>query len=136
MFIKNLDRSAEANKASFEEIAKEKEELAEFKKKKAEENQKAEQEAKAKKPENPETPEQKAEREEKEKICTTIYDYLKKIKINKDKDELFNKIKAEKEQINNLIKQLEVHIISTILQEYFLSFCTKFFPSPSQNPLA
>jgi hypothetical protein len=93
-----------------EEIAKEKEELAEFKKKKAEENQRAEQEAKdakAKKPEKPETPEQRAEREEKEKICTTIYDYLKKIKINKDKDDIVEKIKAEKEQINNLIKQLE-----------------------------
>jgi len=90
-----------------EEIAKEKEELAEFKKKKAEENQKAEQEAKDAKAKKPETPEQKAEREEKEKICTTIYDYLKKIKINKDKDDIVEKIKAEKEQINNLIKQLE-----------------------------
>ena len=90
-----------------EEIARETEEAAEIKKKIAEEKQRAEQEAKDAKAKKPETQEQRAEREEKEKICTTIYDYLKKIKINKDKDDIVEKIKAEKEQINNLIKQLE-----------------------------
>ena len=91
-----------------EEIAKEKEEAAEAKKRMEEDKKKAEQEVKdALTKKQPETPEQKAERMEKEKMCNVVYEYLKKIKTNKDKDVIFEKIKTEKDQINKLIKTLE-----------------------------
>jgi hypothetical protein len=91
-----------------EEIARERAEAAEIKKKMEEAKKAAEEEAKtAKNKKKEETPEEKQERLEKEKLCNTINDYLKKIKTNQDKDKIFDKIKAEKDFIANQLKTLE-----------------------------
>jgi hypothetical protein len=73
-------------------------------KKEAEEKEKKEAEEaakgnKGKKPEKQETPEQKAKREQDENLCTTIIDYLGKIKTNQNKDKLIEELAAKKIEI-------------------------------------
>ena len=89
-----------------EEIAIEKAEEAELKKKLDEAKKAAEQEAKDAKSKKVETQEEKAERLEKEKLCNTINDYLKKIKTNKNNEIILEKIKTEKDYISRQLKEL------------------------------
>jgi hypothetical protein len=62
---------------------------------------------KGKNPEKKETQEEQAKREQDEKLCTTIIDYLGKIKTNQDKDKLFQKLVDKKTEISDDLDKLK-----------------------------
>jgi hypothetical protein len=62
---------------------------------------------KGKKPEKEETQEEKDKREQDEKLCTTIIDYLGKIKTNQNKDKLNALLEAKKQLIDNDLNKLK-----------------------------